>query len=122
MQEVLKSIFIPINKVIATCVMTFIMCYWYATWNYFGAKDGEYAFGGGPVDCGDDLMTCTSAHINFGWVNPPEYEDSLSTENFFYNLSYVLLINLITTAIISGIIIDTFGEMRGAREEIEADD
>jgi len=38
-----------------------------------------------------------------------------------YNLSFVLLINLVLQAVVSGIIIDTFSEMRAENEAKEAD-
>ena len=38
-----------------------------------------------------------------------------------YNWVFVILINLVLQAIISGLIIDTFGEMRAENEEIEND-
>lgn len=38
-----------------------------------------------------------------------------------YNFSYILIVNLIITAIISGIIIDTFSALRTEQEEIDED-
>ncbi len=38
-----------------------------------------------------------------------------------YNAVFVIIINLVLQAIISGLIIDTFGEMRAESEQIEAD-
>lgn len=38
-----------------------------------------------------------------------------------YNWVFVILINLVLQAIISGLIIDTFGEMRAENEEIDKD-
>lgn len=38
-----------------------------------------------------------------------------------YNWVFVILVNLVLQAIISGLIIDTFGEMRAENEEIEED-
>ena len=39
-----------------------------------------------------------------------------------FNFFYVLFVNLIITAIISGIIIDTFADMRGQLEAVKEDD
>jgi hypothetical protein len=38
-----------------------------------------------------------------------------------FNFTYIILINLVLQAIISGLIIDTFGEMRSENEAIEDD-
>lgn len=38
-----------------------------------------------------------------------------------FNFTYIILINLVLQAIISGLIIDTFGEMREENEAIEED-
>ena len=38
-----------------------------------------------------------------------------------YNWVFIILINLVLQAIISGLIIDTFSEMRAENEEIEMD-
>jgi hypothetical protein len=38
-----------------------------------------------------------------------------------YNAVFVILLNLVLQAIISGLIIDTFGEMRAENEAIESD-
>ena len=38
-----------------------------------------------------------------------------------YNAVFVILLNLVLQAIISGLIIDTFGEMRAENEAIEND-
>lgn len=38
-----------------------------------------------------------------------------------FNLSYVILVNMVLGAIIAGLIIDTFSQMRSENEAIEAD-
>jgi len=70
-------------------------------------------------------MGCFENHFNFGLVNPPEWDSSaegiiLSAATF--NFTYILLINLFVASIISGIIIDTFGELRSEDETRKYDD
>lgn len=38
-----------------------------------------------------------------------------------FNLSYVILVNMVLGALIAGLIIDTFSQMRSENEAIEAD-
>jgi len=38
-----------------------------------------------------------------------------------FNLGYVILVNMVLGAIIAGLIIDTFSQMRSENENIEAD-
>jgi hypothetical protein len=58
-----------------------------------------------------NLLDCFRAHFDAGYTNSPTYNDgetppfSYEVWAFFFNL----FISLVMTALISGIIIDTFG-------------
>ena len=59
-------------------------------------------------------------------MNSPEFGYNAKIQDeaelMTFNFTYVLIINLITTAIISGIIIDTFSAMREQKEALDDDD
>ena len=66
-------------------------------------------------------------HVDYGFVAMPfrdENKDGGKPPDglLWYNLIYILVVNLILTAIISGIIIDTFAGMREKAEDIREDD
>ena len=63
-------------------------------------------------------------HIDYGFSNMPVWNEDgpIPWPGAFYNFLYVLFINLIITAIISGIIIDTFAYIRGQQEAIKEDE
>lgn len=68
-------------------------------------------------------------YADSGFIDPDigEYEDAFFgymgsvVAGTFINFVYIILINLVLQAIISGLIIDTFGEMRQQNEDIEQD-
>jgi hypothetical protein len=75
-------------------------------------------------------------HIDFGINNPPgwfehpfiDFNKDEGTSTFFsglvgtlYGLSYVVIVNLILQAVISTLIMDTFGAMRGAADALSED-
>ena len=76
------------------------------------------------MDC-STLLSCLRVHIDYGFTIPPIFNDGFPGPIPFeyepFNFIYILFINLIVTAIISGIIIDTFAQMRQDAEKI-ADD
>lgn len=73
-----------------------------------------YNFGGTMV-C-DSVLNCFRYHFDFGLINAPtfEAEGPVPVDAIWFNFTYILLINMIIASIISGIIIDTFGELRSS--------
>lgn len=70
----------------------------------------------------DNLLDCTRIHFDYGYLMSPTWEDAPlpwtgSIWNFFFNL----FVTIILTAIISGIIIDTFGERRENKKQKKDD-
>lgn len=51
-------------------------------------------------------------------MNSPGFGELVPTNLIAFNFMYVLIINLISTAIISGLIIDTFSQMRDEQDSI----
>ena len=77
------------------------------------------------VVCGGNLFDHFMLHVNYGVINPLVFhdnEDAMSSpEASVFGFFYYFLINLVITAIVSGIIIDTFAEMRANRQAVAAD-
>ena len=70
----------------------------------------------------DSLVSCFTFMINVGLRNgggvadsqsPYEFKDSKYESKLIFDLAFFVFINIISLNIIFGIIIDTFGEMRG---------
>ena len=121
MKIVLKSVFMPLDKVLATLLMTVIFIYWFTGIAWFTGTHKEYAFWDGPLPCEESLLSCFQAHFDFGWVNAPGFPGMVPDSMIVFNFTYQLIINLITTSIISGLIIDTFSAMREEVDGITTD-
>jgi hypothetical protein len=87
---------------------------------------GDVGFGDGPVKC-DTMLDCFLGFVDMGLRGPVAWENKEFSVNggnpwiYFYDLMYNLIIILIMVAIITGIIIDTFADMRGQQEFIDED-
>ena len=61
----------------------------------------------------DTLIDCFRMHMDYGYMAFPVWEEQpLPTRAIVFNFSYVVLVNLVISAVISGIIIDSFSEKR----------
>jgi hypothetical protein len=138
MSFLLDAISRNIGRMGYTLLLAVLLLYMYSvlTIAFF---PNQYALAG-QFDC-TDLISCFKLQIDYGLVNPPEWVGSGYINPFYgtpydsntwgyvvgimagsaFNFSYVILINLVLQAIISGLIIDTFGEMRAEGEVIEDD-
>ena len=118
---VLSSVTRNIGQVIATLVLALIVLFWY-TIIAFNVDEfrGQYSFED-RMAC-DSLLDCLRTHVDYGLTVNPFWNDGLvPASGIFFNFTYFIIINLIMTAIISGIIIDTFSEMRANSQTIEND-
>ena len=107
MKSVMHAVSQQLNKIGATILLFFIVVYWYSVWAFFDDEvRGSYAFED-RMETGN-LIDYFRVHIDYGFSNPPIWENSgpIPFPSSIYNFGYVLFINLIITAIISGIIID----------------
>jgi len=122
MRDLLTSIVLHIDKLFAVICMAMILLYWFATWGYFGPYKNLYNFG--STFNSISLYEMFRVHVDYGLMASPEFETypgPLPVDATVFNFIYILLINMFITAIISGIIIDTFGELRGNADAIEED-
>jgi len=66
------------------------------------------------------LMECLKGHFDYGFRSAPVWGDeSLDSRRFLFDYLYNLLIILIMASIISGIIIDSFSELKEAQQAVE---
>jgi hypothetical protein len=118
-----------------TCLLAFLCLYFYSIIAYL-FLGSQYNLNGysGCTDPG----SCFKLHLDYGLANAPNWEGNgyinphlalsfpysqqvAGIIGTTYNLTYVILINLVLQAIISGLIIDTFSSMRAEKIAIEAD-
>ena len=132
MQKVIRSFTFNLDQVIVTVLFMVILLYMFAAFAF--SKNLDYMFEDhtacGPDAeeegyCGGDFKNWLLLHIDYGVINPLIFNDNdgaVSTvQATVFGFLYYFLINLVITAIVSGIIIDTFAQMRSDRNEVDSD-
>ena len=127
MQFIMSAITRNWQKLIAALFFAFIIIWIFGMFSYFNdSLRGHYTLG----DHMDrrSLYYYIMTHWDYGMREAPSFDADFYGAPFgkfeiawFFNTSYNLLVILVLTAIISGIIIDTFSEMRGESDAIRAD-
>jgi len=119
---VVKSVTVNIGQVLATLLLGLLLVYIYAVlaFSKWGWAQYEFGDGGGGWT---SLYTLFWQHIDYGFRGPPIMDSSVEMDEarYLFDISYNILIILIMVAIITGIIIDTFADMRAAKNDIEQD-
>ena len=111
LRYVLKSAIDNYDQLIITVIFGIIVLYWYAALTFYTEWREQWDFEG-LMDC-SSLLNCVRTHLDYGFMAFPMWKSNVSPAwAAGYNLTYVLIVNLIITAIISGIIIDTFSALR----------
>eukprot|EP00164_Ancoracysta_twista_P006354 GFYU01008836.1.p1 GENE.GFYU01008836.1~~GFYU01008836.1.p1 ORF type:complete len:724 (+),score=269.99 GFYU01008836.1:307-2172(+) len=105
----------------ATLLLAFMIIYVY-TLVGFQFYRGHYEFGDGPAFC-HHLLQCVATHLDYGFRGAPTWIDmeemELTVGQWVMDVTYNLVVILIMVAIVSGIIIDSFGAKRDERLERE---
>ena len=128
MQKVMRSLTYNIDQVVVTVFFMFLLLYVFAAWSFefdylydfegHSSCSEDYADGG----CGGSFWDRFRLHMDYGVINPMVWGDTdgpvSSTPASSFSFLYYFLINLVITAIVSGIIIDTFAQMRSDRNEV----
>jgi hypothetical protein len=121
---VLRSVTVNYDQVLGTLFLGLLLVYLYAVMGYNAFGWNVYAYGDSP-DGGANWMSLGESfwqHFDFGLRGPPTFSDGYDNKwKYAFSISYNILIILIMVAIITGIIIDTFSEMRSERNEISDD-
>jgi hypothetical protein len=126
LQYVLKSVVVNINQVLTTLLLGIIICWMYTILGIYGFGFDQYEFPNMPDTDYEFPQTILSKfwqHLDFGLNGSPlwnSYHD-YTTQKYLFDISYQIFIVVIMVAIITGIIIDTFADLRSERNFIEDD-
>jgi len=117
---ILKAATDNVAQVGATLLFGILLCYVSAVfaYNQFGWAAYEFGDGGGNWTT---LSGAVWQHVDYGFRGPPVFDEAMTPERYIYDILYNILIILIMVAIITGIIIDTFGQMREDQNFIQQD-
>jgi len=124
LRYVLQSVYKNGLQVISTLLLGFIVIYLYTAVGYSFFKTATVSFADGAADC-SNLLNCWRDHLDFGLRGPPFVSDDDAVNrtvwHWLYNVSWNIFITFVLVAIITGIIIDTFAELRSKQNEISDD-
>eukprot|EP00441_Pelagodinium_beii_P041338 CAMPEP_0197644914 /NCGR_PEP_ID=MMETSP1338-20131121/17736_1 /TAXON_ID=43686 ORGANISM="Pelagodinium beii, Strain RCC1491" /NCGR_SAMPLE_ID=MMETSP1338 /ASSEMBLY_ACC=CAM_ASM_000754 /LENGTH=1454 /DNA_ID=CAMNT_0043218391 /DNA_START=9 /DNA_END=4373 /DNA_ORIENTATION=+ len=111
--KVFEALYITFGQVAGTAVLGFCVQYCFLVLGFLTFSKG-YGFADMDTSQCTSLMTCLLAHLDYGFRSGPVWEDGpeLTWWRFAFDYLYNLVVILILAAIISGIIIDTFANMR----------
>ena len=124
LRYVLKSVIMNVNQLLITLLLSIIVCWIYTIIGVYGFGFDTYGFPDSP-DYEFDATTYNMfwQHLDFGLSGPPlfnQYKTAVPAK-FLFDISYNLFIVVIMVAIITGIIIDTFADLRVERNAIQDD-
>jgi hypothetical protein len=119
---IFKAMTKHLNQLASTFILAVFLIYSYSTLaaNFYSDKFDSMDVG--DLDICSSLFSCFLYTMNLGLRNGGGLADSMEPYAFeenkfflkvFFDLTYFMLINVVCLNIVFGIIIDTFGEMRG---------
>jgi hypothetical protein len=124
LRYVLKSVVVNANQLLITLLLSVIVCWIYTIVGIYGFGFDTYSFPDSPdYEFGTNTLNMFWQHLDFGLSGPPlfhQYKTAVPAK-FLFDISYNLFIVVIMVAIITGIIIDTFADLRMERNAIEDD-
>jgi len=123
---VIQAIVTNMVKLGAAFLLLFLMIYAYMLIGQ-SAFPGQYVFGAGQVECsggssGDstNLAYCLRDSLYYGYQAAPNFSVTLPNLGaLIFCLAYFILVVQIMTAVVSGIIIDSFARLRGNSDQIQ---
>eukprot|EP00927_Polykrikos_kofoidii_P076835 TRINITY_DN73860_c0_g1_i1.p1 TRINITY_DN73860_c0_g1~~TRINITY_DN73860_c0_g1_i1.p1 ORF type:complete len:1051 (-),score=212.36 TRINITY_DN73860_c0_g1_i1:79-3231(-) len=117
--KVIESITGSAQTVFGTMVLGFCMQFIFAAIGFMTFGHG-YGFADMDTSQCSTLVECLRAHFDYGFRSAPVWNSpKLTTTRFLFDYSYNLLVILIMAAIISGIIIDEFANLRDTQKGVE---
>jgi hypothetical protein len=123
MKNVIRSVTENLNKLAMTLMLTTILLFVFASIAFFHDDfRNAYSFEDGHMDC-TSLWECLKIHLNYGLLYSPLWEGrgNIPGAGMPFVISYNVIVNLVITAIVSGIIIDSFSQLREQNDEILED-
>jgi hypothetical protein len=126
LQYVLRSVVVNINQVLTTLLLGIIICWIYTILGIYGFGFDQYSFPNMPDTDYVFPSTIVSKfwqHLDFGLNGSPLWNsyEKYTVQKYLFDISYQIFIVVIMVAIITGIIIDTFADLRSERNFIEDD-
>eukprot|EP00928_Gymnodinium_smaydae_P073705 TRINITY_DN5685_c0_g2_i2.p1 TRINITY_DN5685_c0_g2~~TRINITY_DN5685_c0_g2_i2.p1 ORF type:complete len:2031 (+),score=578.31 TRINITY_DN5685_c0_g2_i2:833-6094(+) len=119
LSKVIESIIGSAVQVLGTMVLGCCIQYIFVAISFMSFGNG-YGFADMDTSQCSTLMECLMGHFDYGFRSAPVWNSAkLTNTRFLFDYSYNLLVILIMAAIISGIIIDTFAELREKQKEVE---
>jgi hypothetical protein len=125
MQYVSRAFTENIDQVVATVVLAMVIMYLFVNVSFaFPQLHNRYTLNGiGEAGC-YSLETCLRLHLDYGMLQSIlwQYDHNIPTAiGEVYNFFLTFIMQIVIPGLISGIIIDTFSEMRNAKQQIEGD-
>lgn len=115
--KVFEALWITKDQVVGTAVLGFCVQYCFLVLGFLTFSKG-YGFADMDTSECSSLMECLLAHLDYGFRSGPVWSSAeLTWWKFAFDYLYNLVVILILAAIISGIIIDTFANMRADLSE-----
>ena len=125
MQYVTRAFTENINQVAVTVLLAAVLLYMFTAVGYStdSIRNNYYFDDAGDNTC-DSLQSCFRLHLDYGMLQAmfwhyPGYIASVEGEIF--NFAFTFIMQIVIPGLISGIIIDTFSEMRGNKQAVEED-
>ncbi|CAE8725672.1 unnamed protein product [Polarella glacialis] len=110
--KVFEALYITFDQVAGTAVLGFCVQYCFLVIGFLTFSKG-YGFADMDTSGCTNLLECLIAHLDYGFRSGPVWSGpELTWWKFAFDYLYNLVVILILAAIISGIIIDTFANMR----------
>lgn len=122
---VLQSVVSNGQQVLLTFIFAALITWIYAVVGVYGFGFNQYSYGDSPEDFSwsPSLQSAFWQHLDFGFRGPPifnSYEPKNAAGKYVFDISYQILIIFLLLAIVTGIIIDTFSQLRQAKEDVES--
>eukprot|EP00811_Abedinium_folium_P028261 NODE_4358_length_1902_cov_2.595493.p2 GENE.NODE_4358_length_1902_cov_2.595493~~NODE_4358_length_1902_cov_2.595493.p2 ORF type:complete len:422 (+),score=141.38 NODE_4358_length_1902_cov_2.595493:341-1606(+) len=117
LSKVFEALFQTYHQVVGTAFLGFSIQYCFLVIGFLIFPEG-YGFADMDTSGCESLLGCLLAHMDYGNRSAPVWSDAgLSWGMLAFDYMYNLLVILILSAIISGIIIDNFANMRSQLAE-----
>jgi hypothetical protein len=119
--KVIEALLLTYSALAGTVVFGFCVQYVFVAVGFMIFEKG-YAFADMDTSDCSTLLECLLGHWDYGFRSAPVWHGAhLTWSEFFFDYMYNLVVILIMAAIISGIIIDTFADLRTKMQEIMQD-
>eukprot|EP00048_Salpingoeca_helianthica_P009906 m.142611 g.142611 ORF g.142611 m.142611 type:complete len:1423 (+) comp14974_c15_seq10:957-5225(+) len=120
---ILKAIFTNIFKLIAAFSLLFMLIYGFMLVGQ-SAFQGQYLYGSGlgviQCDSNSPLLSCLRDSLFYGYQAAPNFSSPLPNLGaLVFALLYFIIVVQIMTAVVGGIIIDSFARLRSMAQDIQ---